>query len=495
MANSVPLIGTGLGYKSLTVNAQRRENVYLEPQNDQDKSQVTVYGRPGLTLVKELGADLRAIAVNYTNNRVTLVYADTMVVYSAYDWNTPFATLTATTSANRGLIDTATDGAIVVFAPLYEYLSGGTPTGEISAYSDADPLALLSLALYSGATGLIECVGYSDGYFVAAAKNSGSFYFTTPEDINGGSGNFAQASTDVLTAFSFGDHILRLKGKNNYLMVFGQRTTEFWQVTPSAEAPFQPVRGLSQKWGLAAKWSLAETQEGFVFIGESVNGGYHVCKLAGTTITPIIDHEFEAILLDYAQAGLLEDAIGTLVDWQGHALYFLTFPAAGKSWMLDLNTNVWSETTSGANYFLGTISSGWGGQTYIGGRDGNLYKFDDAAYKDGDEHMAREIITRHFWKDHDRVTVDAIRADFESGVGLATGQGSDPQVMLQISRDNGKTWGDERWTTIGALGNYYTRAEWRRCGSGRDFLFKIRMTDPVKFVISGLSIRAQPWGS
>lgn len=493
---TVPLIGTGLGYKSVTVDAQRRLNVYLEPQNDQDKAQVAVYGRPGLTEVKDLGSELRAIVVNNTNNRMLLVYEATAVVYSPYDMNTPFTTLTATTSPNRGLIDTATDGSIICMAPLYEYLpSGGVPTGEISAYSDADPLTLLSLALYSGSQQLIECVGYSDGYFVAAPKNSGSFWWATPEDINGGSGNFAQSSTDTLTAFSFGDHILRLKGKNNYLMVFGQRSTEFWQVTASAEAPFQPVRGLSQKWGLAAKWSLAETQSGFVFLGESVNGGYHICKLSGASITPIVDHEFEAVLLDYAQANQLSDAVGTLVDWQGHAMYFLRFPSAGKSWMLDMNTNVWSETGSGTGPFLGTISAGWGGQTYIGGFDGKLYKFDEEVYADGDSFMPREIITRHFWKDLDRVVVDSLRVDFETGKGLVAGQGVDPQIMLQWSKDNGRTWSDEIWTTMGKLGEYYTRAEWRRLGMGRDFLFKIRVTDPVKFAIAGLSIRAQPVGS
>lgn len=495
MAASVPLIGTGLGYKSVTVNAQRRVNVYLEPQNDQDKSQVAVYGRPGLTQALNLGAELRAIVVN-NDNRLLLVYDDTAVLYSAYDLNTPYATLTATFSANRGLLDTATDGRIVLMVPIYEYVSGGNTIGEISAYApDDDPAALLSLELYSGATSQIECVGYSDGYFLAAPKNSGSFYFATPTDINGGSGFFAQSSLDFLTAFSFGDYIIRMRGKNNYLIIFGQRTTEFWQVTPSAESPFQPVRGLSQKWGLAAKFSLAETQAGFVFVGESANGGYHVCKLSGATITPIIDHEFEAVLLDYAQANHLADAVGTMVDWQGHAMYLLRFPSAGKSWMLDLNTNVWSETTSGDSMFLGTIGAGWGGQSYIGGSDGKLYKFDDAAYADGTEYINRELITRHFWKDHDRVAVDAFRVDFETGKGLVTGQGSDPQIMLQVSRDNGRTWSNEIWTTLGAIGNYYTRAEWRRLGTGRDFLFKVRMTDPVKYAVSGMSIKAQPLGS
>jgi hypothetical protein len=36
---------------------------------------------------------------------------------------------------------------------------------------------------------------------------------------------------------------------------------------------------------------------------------------------------------------------------------------------------------------------------------------------------------------------------------------------------------------MGALGEYSMRAEWRRLGWARDFVFKIRMTDPVKFLL------------
>jgi hypothetical protein len=35
----------------------------------------------------------------------------------------------------------------------------------------------------------------------------------------------------------------------------------------------------------------------------------------------------------------------------------------------------------------------------------------------------------------------------EVGNGLATGQGSNPQIGLEVSRDNGKTWGAQMWRT------------------------------------------------
>jgi hypothetical protein len=62
--------------------------------------------------------------------------------------------------------------------------------------------------------------------------------------------------------------------------------------------------------------------------------------------------------------------------------------------------------------------------------------------------------------------------------------------MLQVSTDGGHTWGTEQWTTIGAIGNYTSRAVWRRVsGIARDVVFKFRITDPVKRAIYGASIQ------
>jgi len=69
------------------------------------------------------------------------------------------------------------------------------------------------------------------------------------------------------------------------------------------------------------------------------------------------------------------------------------------------------------------------------------------------------------------------------GVGLSVGQGDNPQIMMQVSKDGGHTYGVERWTTMGAIGAYKARANWHRLGLARDWVFKLRITDPVKTVI------------
>lgn len=67
-------------------------------------------------------------------------------------------------------------------------------------------------------------------------------------------------------------------------------------------------------------------------------------------------------------------------------------------------------------------------------------------------------------------------------------QGENPTLYLQISRNKGNTFGERLPTEIGRRGEFYRRAEWRRLGQARDWVFRLRMTDPVKFVLTDVSL-------
>jgi hypothetical protein len=85
----------------------------------------------------------------------------------------------------------------------------------------------------------------------------------------------------------------------------------------------------------------------------------------------------------------------------------------------------------------------------------------------------------------------AFQLDMETGVGLASGQGSDPQVMLRISRDGGHSWGNEHWKSAGKQGKFKHRALWRRLGTGRDFVFEVTITDPISVALISALLDAE----
>jgi hypothetical protein len=75
----------------------------------------------------------------------------------------------------------------------------------------------------------------------------------------------------------------------------------------------------------------------------------------------------------------------------------------------------------------------------------------------------------------------------ESGTGLVSGQGVNPQVDLQVSKDGGNTFFSVGFSSIGKIGQYTQRIVWNSLGAAVDWVLKLRITDPVKAVITGAS--------
>lgn len=78
------------------------------------------------------------------------------------------------------------------------------------------------------------------------------------------------------------------------------------------------------------------------------------------------------------------------------------------------------------------------------------------------------------WTFHRRLQID-----METGVGLSSGQGSDPQVMVSWSDDGGHTWSNEHWVSAGRMGEYTARVILRNLGRTRDRVYRVVVSDPV----------------
>ncbi|MFS7035532.1 hypothetical protein, partial [Escherichia coli] len=74
--------------------------------------------------------------------------------------------------------------------------------------------------------------------------------------------------------------------------------------------------------------------------------------------------------------------------------------------------------------------------------------------------------TPHLWdkNNRERVFNQRMQIEFTPGVGLQTGQGQNPQIMMRWSNDGGQTWSNEHWQSVGLVGETKHRAIWRRLG-------------------------------
>jgi Neuraminidase (sialidase) len=127
------------------------------------------------------------------------------------------------------------------------------------------------------------------------------------------------------------------------------------------------------------------------------------------------------------------------------------------------------------------------GKTYVSDySNGNLYYYSDNSYTDAGQPIKRQLTTRHIRDGGNELRISTVFLEMETGVGLISGQGSDPKISMEKSKDNGRTWGIPRVTSFGKMGQYQTpRAIWNRCGSAKDFVFRFTMTDPVDFIVTG----------
>ena len=73
-----------------------------------------------------------------------------------------------------------------------------------------------------------------------------------------------------------------------------------------------------------------------------------------------------------------------------------------------------------------------------------------------------------------------LQIDCETGLGLSTGQGSDPQLQISWSKDGGHSFTVARWTSLGKQGEFNFRAMLRGViGRARNMVFDIVCSEPI----------------
>jgi len=65
--------------------------------------------------------------------------------------------------------------------------------------------------------------------------------------------------------------------------------------------------------------------------------------------------------------------------------------------------------------------------------------------------------------------------------------------MLDWSDDGGHTWSSERTVSFGKIGEYSHRARFTRLGSSRERYYRIKVTDPVNWVLLEGHLQAEPF--
>lgn len=450
-------------HRSLPVSAQRLINWFVEAEPKDARSPLVLLPTPGLALYAALpSAPIRGMRV-----MGSFLYVVAGLNCYRVDVAGGYALLGALPPG--GAVSMADNGTQVCIVVPETYEGFVATTTTLTQITNGNFTA-------TGATS----VTVLDGYGVFTKPDSSEFFLSEPHDFLVYNGDEADAEGDP-------DNLIVARRVGRELWMFGERTTEIWSNTGAADFPFQRISGAFVERGCAARHSVTQRLGVPFWLGDDCV----VYKGAGTNPERISTHAIEQEIGGYET---VSDARAWIYEQEGHVFYCISFPTGGATFVYDMATGVWHERDSeGYEHWRCVVGVPFGGATVAGDtRNGNLYLVDPTAYDEVGQEIIRTAVGNVIHGSGKRVLVKALTLDMETGTGLTTGQGSNPQVFLQISDDDGRTYGNEIWRALGGIGMHKTRVRFSRLGAARGRVFKLGMSDPVRTAISAVEVDAEP---
>lgn len=263
---------------------------------------------------------------------------------------------------------------------------------------------------------------------------------------------------------------------NNELILFSERTAEFFENTGAAQQPFRSKR-ISMEKGCAGRFTVATMDNTVFWLGDDGK----VYQLEGYTPRRISTRPIEQSLrgLNWSQA------FAYVWEDSGHSVVYWTFPD-GLTWGYDVSSGKWHRRESyGLNRWRVNTMTFWRQQWYAGDfQTGKVWALDWDRVLEGDTPFASERTAGVLHDNQNRVLVPRLELLFDMG-RKASNDEADAVVRMQYSDDGGHNWSNWDEQSIGLTGQYRNRAVFTRLGSCRNRVFRVRVSSARKRDLMG----------
>lgn len=332
-------------------------------------------------------------------------------------------------------------------------------------------------------------------------RNNNKFYFSSP----GVEASSTWAALDFEVAGMDSAPIERMEISGGELYLYSKIDKEVWRYTADSTAPFERANGTSSGIGIGANKSLVNIGGMQIFLGSGSVGGISIWSCGGNGYTPvkISDVYIDSAIQSIVNSGVdVSDAIGQSYSHNGHIFYVISFINGDKSFSYDLTTQMWHRLST-RDYSL-DVDHKWeftrsayayGKQFFADSSNPYLLEINDTYYSDyvgtaGKERPIRRIIRGPvLFSALSPFIIREFVLDCETGIAPQNGQGSNPKIMLRVSKNGGRTpWSPERWIDAGKVGDYSNVVRCRNLGMSREFVVEITISDPFKLNIFGARV-------
>jgi hypothetical protein len=470
----IPFVGASYQARSSNLDAQACINLFpVLGESGTAKAVSALYGTPGLRpLVSAPSGPVRGLHVP-TNG------SDALVVAGGFVYRLSKSFVLSKIGAVDGLatpVDITDNGTQAVIV-----------TGNAGYLVDlsANTVTQITDDAFYGA-GSADIL---DTFAIFNRPGTNQFYISGSNEITFDALDFASAESNY-------EPIVRLLVNHGEIVIFKETVAEIWRASGDVDFPFARDGNAAIEQGCAAPRSVASMDNSVFWLGKNADGGGIIWRLNGYTPQRV---STDAIEYAIAQYDTIADAIAYAYQQEGHTFYVISFPTGGATWVYDAATQLWHQRAylNPANGKLGRHRSNchmyYAGQNVVGDYEtGALYALDLDYYQDGTDPLPAIRAAAHIsGPDYSWVIHNRLQVDFETGVGLITGQGAAPVVLLDWSDDGGHTWSSQRAASLGRIGQYRARVFWTRLGRARDRVYRVTISDPVKRVIIGAAVNPE----
>lgn len=305
-------------------------------------------------------------------------------------------------------------------------------------------------------------------------------------------------------AESSSDNVRAIAAIGPNLYLFGYKTIEIWQRGSGEDSTWQRQSYTTNSSnGLQAPNSIAICGSNLYYLGSGESYAKGVLMVSGQTYTKISE--------DWLDEKLLQETGDTAFAFayaQGsHNFYVLQLNTVKETWVYSPETKQWHQRVSRVldsgeeTQWRASAMIWFKGEFDVFCNDGCMYKHsDDYWYEDYGQRLiegspAKLPMIRHrqgavIVNDEKPFIFNELTV--ECNVGTWSDYALQPDLLLEVSKDGGNTFGHVRHAKLGRTGQYNHRVRFPVLGYNRLCVLKLTYSHPTSLELTACSQRVSP---
>ena len=342
-------------------------------------------------------------------------------------------------------------------------------------------------------------IDFQDSYFISTNLNNNQWRIS--DSNNGRVWPFDEQHVgEVSTKPGNAVAALRIPGKGNNLLVFGQNVAEIWTDVGSKLFPYQRNQSRNIDYGCINPASIARLEDKICWVAKNEDSGIAIFTYGAEGATRISNDGIDFKLARFKEP---QNCYGYMVRLDGHLCYIATWPEDRTSYLYDFNSNKFSTLCDeNMNAYIAKNVVFFNNKYYfVSIIDGNLYEISSSNpvydYGNGDINQVQMIRVCDNIKlpNNNQFICDWLTIFVQQGT-FDFNQGDIDNVAridVSISQDGGQTFGNYVGIPLNAIALRKGMVKINNIGIANDLTFQFRFQGYGAYVVSGASIGVRTW--